>query len=187
VAVRQTIELRVGGHTYRVVSGGAPEEARRLAAIVDERIARVVPKGKTMTPEQAMLLAALSLAHDLVELEGAATSMSAELRQSLTRVLTRVDEVLGDGALEQAAGVGASPAHADEAPRPSTPALAPAPAPAPAPGLAPALGPRAAPSARPAAAPAAPARDLFLPRDTRAPEAPRRVGSIPPSGPDDET
>lgn len=183
MAVRQTIELRVGGHTYRVVSGGAPEEARRLAAIVDERITRVVPKGKTMTPEQAMLLAALSLAHDLVELEGAATSMSAELRQSLTRVLTRVDEVLGDGALEHAAGVSASPALSDEAPRPSTPALAPAPAPR----LAPALGPRAAPSARPAAAPAAPARDLFQPRDTRAPEAPRRVGSIPPSGPDDET
>lgn len=168
MAVRQTIELRVGGHTYRVVSGGAPEDARRLAAIVDERITRVVPKGKTMTPEQAMLLAALSLAHDLVELEGAATTMSAELRRSLTHVLSRVDEVLGEAATDE-------PARVDDAPSAAPPPTA-RPASAGGGGL------------RPASDAGSSGNDLFERRrgEVTALDA-RRAGATTPSGADDDS
>src|SRR5688572_11332684 len=60
----RTVQLRVGGQTYRVLSSAGEEELQRLAAVVDQKLASVVPPGRPVTP-QAMLLAALALAHDL--------------------------------------------------------------------------------------------------------------------------
>jgi cell division protein ZapA (FtsZ GTPase activity inhibitor) len=58
------VELRVGGQTYRVVASAGEEELRRLATIVDARLRAVSPPGRPVSPH-ALLLAAMSLAHDL--------------------------------------------------------------------------------------------------------------------------
>src|SRR5262245_53687098 len=60
------VQLRIGGQTYRVVTGASDEELKRLAAVVDQKLGEVVPPGRAVTP-QAMLLAAMALAHDLEE------------------------------------------------------------------------------------------------------------------------
>lgn len=97
------VQLRVGGQTYRVVTSASDEELRRLAAVVDQKLAAVVPPGRAVTP-QAMLLAAMALAHDLEEERARVDeerARSAELaertRGAFNRMLERVDAALTPG------------------------------------------------------------------------------------------
>jgi len=89
----RTVQLRVGGQTYRVVTSASEEEIRRLAAIVDEKLAAVVPAGRPVTP-QAMLLAAMALAHDLEEERSRADGIAGRARDAFGRILQRVDAAL---------------------------------------------------------------------------------------------
>jgi cell division protein ZapA len=104
----RTVQLRVGGQTYRVVTSASDDELSRLAAMVDQKLATVVPAGRMVTP-QSMLLAAMALAHDLEEErargEGALGDLEAErarnrvlaerARGAFGRILERVDAALG--------------------------------------------------------------------------------------------
>lgn len=92
----RTVQLRVGGQTYRVVTSASEDELRRLAAAVDEKLAAVVPPGRPMTP-QAMLLAAMSLAHDLEEARSRSEVMATRARSAFGRILQRVDAALESG------------------------------------------------------------------------------------------
>jgi cell division protein ZapA len=65
---RAPVELKVGGQTYRVVASAAEADLRRLADVVDSRLRALTAPGRGMSP-QTLLLAAISLAHDLEERE----------------------------------------------------------------------------------------------------------------------
>jgi cell division protein ZapA len=97
----QAVQLRVGGQNYRVVSSASEDELRRLAALVDAKIAAVVGPGRAVTP-QALLLAAMSLAHDLEEERARGRAVAERARGAFGRMLERVDAALeatnGDGA-----------------------------------------------------------------------------------------
>lgn len=97
---RRTVQLRLGGQTYRVVTSASDEELLRLAAVVDQKLATVVPVGRT-APPQAMLLAAMALAHDLeaatqaLEEERARSDqVTGRAREAFSRILSRVDAAL---------------------------------------------------------------------------------------------
>lgn len=97
----RTVQLRVGGQTYRVVSSASDEDLQRLAAVVDQKLAEVVPPGRVVRPEN-MLLAAMSLAHELetatraLDQERARGAAVAErARGAFGRMLERVDAALG--------------------------------------------------------------------------------------------
>lgn len=89
----RTVQLRVGGQTYRVVTTASDDELQRLAAMVDQKIATVVPPGRTVTP-QAMLLAAMALAHDLEEERARSAAITERTRGAFGRMLERVDTAL---------------------------------------------------------------------------------------------
>ncbi len=89
----RTVQLRVGGQTYRVVTNASEEELQRLAAVVDQKLATVVPPGRTITP-QAMLLAAMALAHDLEEERARTAAVTSRARTAFGRMLARVDDAL---------------------------------------------------------------------------------------------
>ena len=89
----RTVHLRVGGQTYRVTTSSTDEELQRLAAIVDQKIATVVPPGRTVTP-QAMLLAAMALAYELEEERSRTATVAARARGAFGRMLERVDAAL---------------------------------------------------------------------------------------------
>jgi cell division protein ZapA len=100
----RTVQLRVGGQTYRVVTSASDDELLRLAAVVDEKLAAVVPPGRAISP-QAMLLAAMALAHDLEEERSRSVEVTTRARTAFGRMLKRVDEALGMAAEgEEAAG-----------------------------------------------------------------------------------
>lgn len=108
------VQLRVGGQTYRVVTSASEEELQRLAAVVDAKLATVVPAGRAVTP-QAMLLAAMALAHDLEEERSRTAAMATKARGAFGRILQRVDAAL------EATADGSSGRKTIPVPAPSTP------------------------------------------------------------------
>ena len=90
---RRAIQLRVAGQTYKVVSSAEEEELRHLAELVDARVGALVPKGRAV-PANAILLAAIALAHDLEEERGRRATLERRTRDVLRRVLMRIDHAL---------------------------------------------------------------------------------------------
>ena len=89
----RTVQLRVGGQSYRVTTSASAEELQRLAAAVDAKLAAVVPPGRAVTP-QAMLLAAMALAHDVEAERSEREALERRTRDVLRRVLVRIDDAL---------------------------------------------------------------------------------------------
>jgi len=102
------VELRVGGQTYRVVASAGEDELRRLAAIVDTRLRAVTAPGRPVSP-QALLLAALSLAHDLEDERSRNVKLAHRSREMLGSIMSRLDKAIEASAL---------PAEASEEPAP---------------------------------------------------------------------
>jgi len=90
---KHPVELRVGGQSYRVVSSASPEELERLASVVDDKVFALSPPGRPVTP-QALLLAAIALAHEAEEQRQRADRIAERSRDALSQILVRVDDSL---------------------------------------------------------------------------------------------
>jgi cell division protein ZapA len=93
---RRTVQLRVAGQSYKVVSSAPDNELERLAATVDAKVSEVTPRGRAASP-QSMLLAAISLAHELESERGRREALEVKTRDLMRRVLLRIDQALEDG------------------------------------------------------------------------------------------
>jgi cell division protein ZapA len=87
------VELKVGGQTYRVVASAEETELKRLADLVDARLRSMSAPGRPISP-QALLLAAISLAHDLEEEKRKRLQLEARSKEMLKSVLARIDAAL---------------------------------------------------------------------------------------------
>jgi cell division protein ZapA len=85
---RRTVELRVGGQSYRVVSSAPESEVRKVAALVN---AKVEQAGSS---RNALFLAAMSLAGEALEERDRRLSLEKRTRDWLRRLLVRVENVL---------------------------------------------------------------------------------------------
>lgn len=90
---RSPVELRVGGQTYRVVASAGEDELKRLAEHVDVRLRELAGPGRAIAP-QSLLLAAISLAHDLEEERAKREALEVRSREMLRSVLQRIDDAL---------------------------------------------------------------------------------------------
>ena len=90
---RRTVQLQIAGQSYKVVSSANEGDLLRLAATVSAKLAEVVPRGKAVPP-QAMLLAAISLAHELETERAKREALERRSRDLLRRVLVRLDDAL---------------------------------------------------------------------------------------------
>ena len=95
------VELRVGGQTYRVVASSDESELKRLAEIVDARLRSLTGPGRQVSPH-TLLLAALSLAHDLEEERARRTKLEARSREMLGSLITRIDAAISATAEREA-------------------------------------------------------------------------------------
>lgn len=92
----RTVELRIGGQNYRVVSSAPEAELQRLAAVVNQKLAEV---GALRGQPNGLLLVAIALAHELEEERDRRSSLEARVRGLLGGVLHRIDRALdGDHA-----------------------------------------------------------------------------------------
>jgi cell division protein ZapA len=87
------VELRVGGQTYRVVASAEEAELRRLADVVDERLRALAGPGRGVSA-QTLLLAAISLAHDLESERGRRIRVETRSREMLASLVSRIDAAL---------------------------------------------------------------------------------------------
>src|ERR1700754_4446567 len=93
------VELRVGGQTYRVVATAEEADLHRLADVVDGRLRQLTAPGKAISP-QSLLLAALSLAHDLEDERNRRIRSEQRAREMLNGVLARIDAALEADSVE---------------------------------------------------------------------------------------
>jgi cell division protein ZapA len=100
---RRTVNVRVGGQSYRVVSSAPDDELARLAALVDAKLGELVPQGK-VAPPQAMVLVAMAFAHDLETERARRRGLERKSRDMLRRVLVRVENALDSDEGEEARG-----------------------------------------------------------------------------------
>jgi cell division protein ZapA len=99
----RAVELCVAGISCRVATSADDAELTALTALVEEKLASVLKPGRPVT-KQAMLLAAIALAHDVREQRARADAILSRSKETLGRLLERVDEVLAqsdDLALER--------------------------------------------------------------------------------------
>jgi cell division protein ZapA len=87
------VELKVGGQTYRVVASAEETELKRLADLVDARLRSMSAPGRPISP-QSLLLAAISLAHDLEEAKRKHAQLEQRSKEMLRSVLSRIDAAL---------------------------------------------------------------------------------------------
>ncbi|HEY2408970.1 MAG TPA: cell division protein ZapA [Polyangiaceae bacterium] len=87
------VELRVGGQTYRVVASAEEADLRRLANVVDERLRALTGPGRSVSA-QSLLLAAISLAHDLEGERASRANVERRSREMLTTLVARIDAAL---------------------------------------------------------------------------------------------
>lgn len=95
------VELRVAGHTYRVVASAEEHVLQRLAAVVDAKVNELTVPGRQVSP-QSVLLAAISLAHELEEERARRVHLEQRARELFGGLLERVDAALeGTEAVER--------------------------------------------------------------------------------------
>lgn len=89
---RRTVELRIAGQPYRLVSSAPKEELQRLAHMIESKLVEMGHRGGTQP--NAVLLAAMALAHDVEAERGKRESIERRTRDLLRRVLVRIDDAL---------------------------------------------------------------------------------------------
>ncbi|HVU04010.1 MAG TPA: cell division protein ZapA [Polyangiaceae bacterium] len=89
---RPSVEVRVGGQTYRVVATASADELRRLAGIVDGKL-KDLSLSAAFHP-QSMLLVAMTLAHELEHERALRKESEARSRDALRSLLDRVDAAI---------------------------------------------------------------------------------------------
>ena len=90
----EPVEVRVGGRTYRVVASAEHTAVERLARVVDTRLCELSGGPGRPVPPQALLLAAISLAHDLEQERARRHEVEQRARATLRAVLSRIDAAL---------------------------------------------------------------------------------------------
>jgi cell division protein ZapA len=89
----RAVQLRVAGQSVKVVSSANEDELQRLADAVSAKVEELTPIGKGAAP-QAVLLAAMALAHELEEERARRLDVERRARDMLRRVLVRIDDAL---------------------------------------------------------------------------------------------
>jgi cell division protein ZapA len=107
------VELRVGGQTYRVVASANEQELRRLADVVDAKLRELIGAGRQI-PTQALLLAALALAHEVEVERERRKEVEQRSRSMLSSLLERIDAALEADDTLRAESAGAEPEHPEQ-------------------------------------------------------------------------
>ena len=89
---RRTVELRIAGQNYRLVSSTPADELQRLAEVVEAKLSEIAPKGKAQP--QALLLAAMALAHEVETERDRREALERRTRDLMRRMLVRIDDAI---------------------------------------------------------------------------------------------
>jgi cell division protein ZapA len=97
------VEVEVGGKSYRVAASADEPTLRRLAATVDAKLRELGKPGSAANP-QALVLAAMALAHELEEERARRVALETRARERLSALLARIDEALAEPQTDENSG-----------------------------------------------------------------------------------
>lgn len=105
---RPAVEVSVGGQLYRLVASAGEQSLLRYAGVVNDRLRELTGSDRPAHP-QAMLLVAMSLAHDLEQERARRVEVRANAEAKLRDMLERVNAAL-DGVDENGEALPGLPA-----------------------------------------------------------------------------
>jgi cell division protein ZapA len=89
---RRTVELQIAGQSVRLVSSAPEDELHRLARMVEAKLGVLGPRGRVQS--QALLLAAMALAHEVETERDRREAVERRARDFMRRMLVRIDDAL---------------------------------------------------------------------------------------------
>lgn len=93
--MKQTVTLDIAGAKYRMTSDADEAHLKRLADMVNQRIAELGPKAaRSATPAQLLAVVALGLADDLLTSEGRREHVEGLTRDAVSQTIARIDQRL---------------------------------------------------------------------------------------------
>ena len=98
MAARRSVAVRILGHEYRVRTDSEPAEMQRVAALVEETLARLRDRTGTVDSLDLAVMAALNLARDLLA-ERAVRRSDGETADRLRSLTDRVEAALREAAV----------------------------------------------------------------------------------------
>jgi len=98
MAARRSVAVRILGHEYRVRTDSEPAEMQRVAALVEETLARLRDRTGTVDSLDLAVMAALNLARDLLA-ERAVRRSDGETAGRLRSLTDRVEAALREAAV----------------------------------------------------------------------------------------
>jgi len=97
MAGRRSVAVRILGHEYRVRTDSEPAEMQRVAALVEETLARLRDRTGTVDSLDLAVMAALNLARDLLA-ERAVRRSDGETADRVRSLTDRVEAALREAA-----------------------------------------------------------------------------------------
>lgn len=98
--VKHTVTLEIAGTKFRLVADAEAQHLSELAALVNERVAKLGNAGKPASAAQLLALVALGLADDLSTCERKLREVERLTRTTIQNVITRIDTRLAASARE---------------------------------------------------------------------------------------
>jgi cell division protein ZapA (FtsZ GTPase activity inhibitor) len=94
VGVKHTVTLEIAGTKFRLVADANQQHLEQLAAIVNERVAKLSASAKGASSAQLLALVALGLADDLASAQQRLRDVDKLTRGTIANVIARIDERL---------------------------------------------------------------------------------------------
>jgi cell division protein ZapA len=98
VGVKHTVTLEIAGTKFRLVADADQRHLEELAALVNERVAKLDASGKGAGAAQLLALVALGLADDLLTAQRKLRAVDQLTRTTIHNVISRIDSRLGETA-----------------------------------------------------------------------------------------
>ena len=93
MVVKHTVTLEIAGTKFRLIADADEQHLSELAAVVNERVAKLGGAGRASSA-QVLALVALSLADDLKSSEKKLREVDQLARTSITQLIARIDQRL---------------------------------------------------------------------------------------------
>jgi cell division protein ZapA (FtsZ GTPase activity inhibitor) len=94
VGVKHTLTLEIAGTKFKLVADADAQHLSQLAAMVNERVAKLEQAGKNAPAAQLLALVALGLADDLTTTRNKLNEMEQLTRRTVQGVIARIDRRL---------------------------------------------------------------------------------------------
>lgn len=89
------VDLNIAGYTLTVMSDRSPEHIERLGSMVNEKVREIQKAGSTTNYLNVILLAAITMADEVLALRGQVDSMRSSDQAAEKSILAALQQALG--------------------------------------------------------------------------------------------